>query len=85
MQNIFVAEPPGSNVSGWILRLENGKLRFLIRGDSLSWQEIDLPEITLNTWTTIRVEKKGSELNSEMRKMNRELNNGRIGKWQDIE
>lgn len=67
MQNIFVAEPPGSNVSGWILRLENGKLRFLIRGDSLSWQEIDLPEITLNTWTTIRVEKKGSELNSEMR------------------
>lgn len=28
---------------------------------------------------------KVGELNSEMRKMNRELNNRRIGKWQDIE
>lgn len=28
---------------------------------------------------------KVGELNSEMRKMNKELNNGRIGKWQDIE
>lgn len=67
MQNIFTAEPPGSRGSGWILRLENGKLHFLIRDNNMSWKETELQEVALESWTTLRVEKMGTELNSEIR------------------
>lgn len=57
MQNIFVAEPPGSSGAGWILRLENGELKFLFRSDSQSWQEHKAGNVPLKEWTTIRIKK----------------------------
>lgn len=57
MQNIFVVEPPGFSGAGWILRLENGELKFLFRSDSRSWQEYKAGNVPLKEWTTIRIEK----------------------------
>lgn len=57
MQNIFVVEPPGFSGAGWILRLENGELKFLFRSDSQSWQEYKAGNVPLKEWTTIRIEK----------------------------
>lgn len=57
MQNIFVAEPPGSNGAGWILRIENGVIKFLFRDEYQSWEKLDVGKISLEEWTTIKIEK----------------------------
>ncbi|GEM_PF-3610928 len=63
MQNIIASEPSGGNRDGWILRLENGILTFLIRDSdkSSNWTTVKLEEqLPLNEWTTIKVKRLAS-------------------------
>ena len=62
--NIFVAEPPGSGVDGWQIRMDNGTDIYFHARDtevSSSWQELNVSDstgagpMTLNEWHTIRV------------------------------
>lgn len=57
--NIITAEPPGYKGSGWILRLENNTLVFLIRDKDLhsDWVYFNGPVLKLNEWSTVRVER----------------------------
>lgn len=58
MSNIFVAEPPGSGVDGWQIRLDGSFLRFHYRDadDDYDWHIENVGEITLNEWHVIRVD-----------------------------
>ena len=62
--NIFVAEPPGSGVDGWQIRMDNGTdIYFHTRDTEVSsgWQVLNVSDVTgvgpltLNEWHTIRV------------------------------
>lgn len=62
--NIFVAEPPGSGVDGWQIRMDNGTdIYFHARDTEVSsgWQVLNVSDstgvgpMTLNEWHTIRV------------------------------
>lgn len=57
MSNIFVAEPPGSGVDGWQIRLDGSILRFHYRDadDDYDWHIENVGEITLNEWHVINV------------------------------
>ena len=55
LSNIFSADPPGSGVSGWMLRLDGSELNFHIRGGG-DWEIFSAGKITLNEWHTVRVE-----------------------------
>ena len=60
IQNIFVSEPRGSGYSGWMLRLDNGVLKFLLRDRSShsgSWPSYEVGRLPLDEWTSVRVEK----------------------------
>lgn len=63
IQNIIASEPPGSGKSGWMLRLDNGRLLFHVRNaerDYSKWTIFNAGEIALNKWTIVRVEKYAS-------------------------
>ena len=62
--NIFVAEPPGSGVDGWQIRMDGGTDIYFHARDtevSSSWQVLNVSNVTgagsvaLNEWHTIRV------------------------------
>ena len=53
--NIFSADPPGAGVNGWIIRMENSKVTFHIRGNSSDWKDFSLDEISMNEWHVLRV------------------------------
>ena len=64
MGNIFVAEPPGSGVDGWQIRMDDGTDIYFHARDtevSSSWQVRNVSDVTgagsvsLNEWHTIRV------------------------------
>ena len=58
MGNIFVAEPPGSGVDGWQIRLDGSNLTFHYRDaddTSKDWTVERVGEITLNEWHVINV------------------------------
>lgn len=58
MSNIFVAEPPGSGVDGWQIRLDGSDLTFHYRDaddNSKDWTVEKVGEITLNEWHVIQV------------------------------
>ena len=57
-RNILVTEPPGYGPDGWILRIENGNLKFFVRDDAwgTDWKEVDAGSIKANQWYNIRVE-----------------------------
>ena len=55
LSNIFSADPPGSGVDGWMIRLDGSELRFHIRGAG-DWEIFSAGKITLNEWHTVRVE-----------------------------
>ena len=55
LSNIFSADPPGSGVNGWMIRLDGSELRFHIRGAG-DWEIFSAGKISLNEWHTVRVE-----------------------------
>ena len=62
-RNIIVTEPPGHGPDGWILRIENGSLKFFVRdadwlkvNRNADWQEVSVGGIKANQWLNIRVE-----------------------------
>ena len=60
MQNIIVAEPPGTYGDGWQLRLDEGRAFFHVRDSSrgTTWFSISTPtQLPLSEWSTIRVER----------------------------
>jgi len=59
MDNIIATEPPGRYGDGWILRIENGILKFLARDASWNtdWKEWSVDSLSLNKWYDIRVER----------------------------
>ncbi|MCK9183007.1 MAG: LamG domain-containing protein [Fibrobacteraceae bacterium] len=73
MNNIVAAEPPGSYGDGWILRLDSGTLQFHARdaAQGTEWNVFTVDTLSLNQWTTIRVEKTSDSiqvsLNGEIR------------------
>lgn len=58
MMNIITTEPPGAYGDGWILRLENDSLYFLIRDtdNDNDWIKYNISFIEKNKWSVIRVE-----------------------------
>jgi hypothetical protein len=55
LSNLFVADPPGSGVDGWQLRLDGSSANFHIRDGSGSWQVFGAGIVTLNKWHVFRV------------------------------
>lgn len=57
MSNIFVAEPPGSGVDGWQIRLDGSILRFHYRDakNDYDWHIEKVGEITLNEWHVVNI------------------------------
>lgn len=53
--NIFSADPPGSGVNGWMVRMEDSKVTFHIRGSAGSWKDFTLDEVSMNEWHVLRV------------------------------
>lgn len=55
--NIVVAEPPGSGIDGWQIRLDGNKVVFYARDheSGLDWQSKTIGEVTLNEWHLVRV------------------------------
>ncbi len=64
MDNIIATEPPGRYGDGWILRIENGILKFLARDASWNtdWKEWSVDSLSLNKWYDIRVERSTDSL-----------------------
>jgi hypothetical protein len=58
MMNIITTEPPGTYGDGWILRLENNTLYFLIRdgGNDYDWIKYKISSIDKDKWSKILVE-----------------------------
>ncbi|SHM52789.1 hypothetical protein SAMN05720472_1520 [Fibrobacter sp. UWR3] len=56
LSNIFSADPPGSGVSGWMLRLDGSELNFHIRHGSDNWTILSAGNVSLNEWHVARVE-----------------------------
>ncbi len=58
IMNIITTEPPGAFGDGWILRIENDSLYFLIRDteNDDDWTKYNISLIEKNKWSEIRVE-----------------------------
>ena len=64
ISNIFVAEPPGSSVDGWQIRLDGSNVTFHYRDaddDTRDWVVEKVGEITLNEWHVVQVSFYSSE------------------------
>lgn len=64
ISNIFVAEPPGSSVDGWQIRLDGSNVTFHYRDaddDTRDWIVEKVGEITLNEWHVVQVSFYSSE------------------------
>lgn len=58
IQNVLVAEPPGRFGDGWMIRVDDGKLRVHLRDSrthGIEWQVFTGKELQLDEWTEIRV------------------------------
>ena len=57
-RNILVTEPPGFGPDGWILRFEDGSLKFFVRDADwgTDWQNVSVDGVEPNQWYDIRVE-----------------------------
>ena len=57
MGNIFVAEPPGSGVDGWQVRLDGSDVVFHMRDTSIrsSWETPKIGTVSMNEWHVVRV------------------------------
>lgn len=55
--NIFVAEPPGGGVDGWLVRLNGKTVNFYFRDANLSssWSEYEVGEVSPNEWHVVRI------------------------------
>ena len=53
--NIFSADPPGSGVNGWMIRMEDSTVTFHIRGGSSDWKDFSVDTVTMNEWHVLRV------------------------------
>ena len=62
LSNIFSADPPGSGVPGWMIRLDGSELRFHIRGSDHNWNIFSAGTISLNEWHTVRIEFTGADM-----------------------
>lgn len=57
MGNIFVAEPPGSGVDGWQIRLDGTNVVLHMRDMEFksSWEVKTIGEVSLNEWHVVRI------------------------------
>ena len=55
LSNIFVADPPGSGVDGWQIRLDGSVVKFHYRDSDNGWSVLNVDEVSMNEWHVIRV------------------------------